>query len=324
VVLTSGYGRELLNENLLTTRNKPNTAMYEADGYDAAAAIAAEQEAEVSSNNAEEKKYEEDLYRERERQKYEAEVFSSGESLFVSLFEEYPDSEAGKELSRAERQVNQYLSASLSYSEVQYAAFHKIFTRLNRLGFSDENDGVFVDVGSGVGKAVFAAALFHNFKKVVGIEILTSLNKASLGVLEKWREMRLKRRLPAAKHDLEVSLLLGDALYMNWAIDAAPDVVFINATCFNSDMVRLLGVQLCRLRPGSFVIITSQPLDAIVDPRLPKYLELVLTEAMEVSFGGSVAVYFYKRALKVPSLGAIEDTELYVRELLSGERRTFE
>ena len=298
--------------------------MYEADGYDAAAAIAAEQEAEVSSNHAEEKKYEEDVYRERERQKHEACVFATGESIFVALFEEYPDAEAGKELSRLERQVNQYLSASLSYSEVQYEAFHKIFTRLNRLGFSDENDGVFVDVGSGVGKAVFAAALFHNFKKVVGIEILSSLNKASLGVLEKWRDMRLKRRLPAAKHDLEVSLLLGDALSMNWAIDAAPDVVFINATCFNQEMVQSLGVELCRLRPGSFVIITSQPLDATVDPRLPKYLELVLTEAMDVSFGGSVAVYFYRRALNVPGLGAIEDTELYVKELLSGERRSFE
>ena len=40
--------------------------------------------------------------------------------------------------------------------------------------------GVFVDIGSGQGKACLAAALMHPFDRVVGIELLMSLNELSL------------------------------------------------------------------------------------------------------------------------------------------------
>jgi hypothetical protein len=36
-----------------------------------------------------------------------------------------------------------------------------------------------VDIGTGAGRAVFAAALLHDFDKCMGIEILEGLHKAS-------------------------------------------------------------------------------------------------------------------------------------------------
>jgi len=39
-----------------------------------------------------------------------------------------------------------------------------------------ENDNLtFIDIGCGTGKPVFAAALLHPFKKVIGVEILEDL-----------------------------------------------------------------------------------------------------------------------------------------------------
>ena len=45
---------------------------------------------------------------------------------------------------------------------------------------------MFYDVGSGAGKAVFCAAIFHNFKKVGGCELLTSLVDASNAMKKRW------------------------------------------------------------------------------------------------------------------------------------------
>lgn len=40
--------------------------------------------------------------------------------------------------------------------------------------------GLFVDLGCGTGKPVFAAAILHNFEVCVGLELLEGLHKMSL------------------------------------------------------------------------------------------------------------------------------------------------
>ena len=46
------------------------------------------------------------------------------------------------------------------------------------------NEGIFVDIGSGTGKAVIAAYATHNFKTLYGIEILEGLHNTALELLE--------------------------------------------------------------------------------------------------------------------------------------------
>lgn len=41
--------------------------------------------------------------------------------------------------------------------------------------------GTFMDVGTGTGRPVFAAALLHDFDRVVGIELLEGLSKVHSG-----------------------------------------------------------------------------------------------------------------------------------------------
>ncbi len=48
--------------------------------------------------------------------------------------------------------------------------------------------GTFYDLGSGVGKGVIAVSLIHAFDYCVGIELLDSLYKTSLELLNKFNE----------------------------------------------------------------------------------------------------------------------------------------
>lgn len=243
---------------------------------------------------------------EKERVKIEASILASSQSVMSLLFEEHPDVESGKCISRLERQTHSFTSTTLAYSEVLHDSFFRIFTKLNRLGFADGNEGKFVDIGAGIGKAVFAAALSHDFSKVVGIEILSGLHAASLKVLESWNVA--KKDLPQKKQDMAIELLLGDALTINWSDET--DVAFINATCFTSKMIAILSSEACRLRPGSMVIITSHKLDAAAST----YLDCCIEETMAMSFPGEVKVYIYKRNKRNP-LGTI-DYAKHVIELL--------
>ena len=45
---------------------------------------------------------------------------------------------------------------------------------------------VFVDLGSGLGKAVLAAFLLHDFKKLVGIELLTDLATSGEELIQRY------------------------------------------------------------------------------------------------------------------------------------------
>lgn len=257
------------------------------------------------------------LLLEKERQKLEAGVLSSSLDLMSDLFEGMQGgAEFGKSLSRAEREGARLATPTLSYSEVQHDSFHSIFTRLNRLGFSDGNEGTFVDVGSGVGRVVFAVALFHTWKRVIGIEILSSLHKASLSALERWKSSEFRRHLSEKKQDTDVRLLLGDALTMHWASDA--DVAFINATCFSLEMVHILGVEACRMRTGSILILTTHQLDAPTCSKYLEQLEMSAAGAPPLSMNlscGPVRVFFYRRTKAAP-LDSIGDPNEYVKNLI--------
>ena len=72
---------------------------------------------------------------------------------------------------------------SLIYGEVKFEVLSEVFLKSILL----PPGGVFVDLGSGVGRAVFAAAMLHDFKKCVGIEILQSLFEESQQILAQWK-----------------------------------------------------------------------------------------------------------------------------------------
>ena len=58
-----------------------------------------------------------------------------------------------------------------------------VFERIKEeFGVFKEPGGVFVDLGSGLGKGIVAGALMHEFDEVIGVEILDGLYQKSLEI----------------------------------------------------------------------------------------------------------------------------------------------
>ena len=77
-----------------------------------------------------------------------------------------------KTVSAAERDRRALCESSLTYGEILFEPFETALRKIKHLyGGLARPGGTFVDVGSGSGKAVFAAALLHEWESLHGIEV---------------------------------------------------------------------------------------------------------------------------------------------------------
>lgn len=149
---------------------------------------------------------------------------------------------------------------------------------------------VLVDLGSGAGKPVFAAAALYPFKRVVGVEILESLHGAALEVLERW-DAEARPRL-AAHHggvDTEVVLLQGDFLDV-WGVrdwPAEADVVVANSTCYDDRLMHRIGEAAARMKQGALVVTLTRHLPS-------PFFHVLFCEAMHMSWG-EATVYIQQK-----------------------------
>lgn len=106
---------------------------------------------------------------------------------WLSIYEDTAASfptRVGKNVSKKEREAFQILDSTLVYGEIEMKSLALALLKIKfkyglpNVGYSpsegilQREDGIFVDLGSGTGKAVVAAAIVHNFEMVYGIEIL--------------------------------------------------------------------------------------------------------------------------------------------------------
>ncbi|DBA01371.1 TPA: hypothetical protein N0F65_001610 [Lagenidium giganteum] len=180
--------------------------------------------------------------------------------VFDALYASYPF-QVAKETSRKERKANQYISLTLVYGEIRFESFRVVIDSVKRwYRILGKPGGTFLDIGSGSGKAVFAATLAHDFDACFGIEILRGLYEISVDVAQQW-EKRIKKQYPLSiqKKRTRIAFTHGDALEHEWPPNA--DIVFMNSTCFGEVLLRDLTRKLngyCK--PGTIVISATHPL----------------------------------------------------------------
>eukprot|EP00596_Hydrurales_sp_CCMP1899_P009096 CAMPEP_0119046404 /NCGR_PEP_ID=MMETSP1177-20130426/46390_1 /TAXON_ID=2985 /ORGANISM="Ochromonas sp, Strain CCMP1899" /LENGTH=173 /DNA_ID=CAMNT_0007019503 /DNA_START=52 /DNA_END=569 /DNA_ORIENTATION=- len=148
-------------------------------------------------------------------------------SVLIELFGSYPVS-YGYKMSQVQRDKMGYNDPSLSYGEINIETIQNIFYRLAVHGFSKDFGGKLVDIGSGLGRILFASILIHDFESCLGIEILSDLSDISKKIVKQWD--KLKKVCSARKQDCFVKFMCGDATVIEW-YDA--DLVFIHPTCFD-------------------------------------------------------------------------------------------
>ena len=187
-----------------------------------------------------------------EREGFES---SAGHKLFKHLYAPWPKT-LGKKASRLAREENEFTHSSLVYGEVEYEPFVALLGVLLEDGLRP--GGVFVDVGCGAGKAVFAAAIGHDFDKVVGIEILERLHDINADDLLPRFENHVRHEvMPESRQHCDVEFVLGDATVLDWA---EARVVFANSTCFDEALMVRLADRAAALAPGAYFVTTTTAL----------------------------------------------------------------
>ena len=207
------------------------------------------------------------------------------EDIFEHLYEDVP-MHVAKMASRKEREENGVNIASLTYGEILFHPFAIMFKELYNLGFNrNERAHKFVDIGCGSGRPVFAAALLHRFDKCIGIEILENLYNLTTGIKLHWDD-NVKTTAPEDVQATEFEFHHADALELDWK-DA--DVVFINSTCFDDELLNKLSDMCSDLKKGAMVITTTKPLPC-------KYLQCAKQVVMDEAWG-SATTFLHRKYL---------------------------
>ena len=106
--------------------------------------------------------------------------------IYNELTRKFPVS-LGKKASKSERLTRDKLrDCSLTYGEIEFISLGEIFYTINERYGGLPQGGIFYDLGSGIGKAIIAAALLGSFTECYGIEILNSLYDISIQLIEEY------------------------------------------------------------------------------------------------------------------------------------------
>eukprot|EP00747_Dinoflagellata_sp_TGD_P162453 gnl/TRDRNA2_/TRDRNA2_180089_c0_seq1.p1 gnl/TRDRNA2_/TRDRNA2_180089_c0~~gnl/TRDRNA2_/TRDRNA2_180089_c0_seq1.p1 ORF type:complete len:299 (+),score=79.78 gnl/TRDRNA2_/TRDRNA2_180089_c0_seq1:123-899(+) len=153
---------------------------------------------------------------------------------------------------------------TLTYGELEMPLLNTIMNKVKTdCGPLYAGKGIFLDVGSGAGKACIAAALLHPFQKVVGIECVECLQKYTDEALAKYNEEKpeglVKPEVEFIKADFMESAALGPL---------EPEVVFCLAVsvCYSDEQMQALG-KLAEKMPADACFVTfTQPLPETLVP----------------------------------------------------------
>lgn len=131
-----------------------------------------------------------------------------------------------------------------TYGEITYDGFSQMLTMAK-----PKKNEVFYDLGSGIGKGVFLAAMLTNFSKVIGIEIIKELYDASQHILDDYKKLVQNNILNQL-----IKFIHGD---FNEADFSDADIIFINATCMRYEFNFPFMLKLEQLKKGTRIITNT-------------------------------------------------------------------
>ena len=181
----------------------------------------------------------------------EEEAMAVHEQLFRSL-----PFAVVRALSAEERQRRGLVTAQLAYSEARFDGMAGLISVMRdelALTALKRGGGKFVDLGSGVGKALMAAALLHSFDECVGIELLRPLHEAAVAMLDRF-DRTARQALPASRRRVAVQLVRDDLARIPW-LDA--DVVLCISTTFDATLMSRIAAISNDMSVGAVFVTTT-------------------------------------------------------------------
>mmetsp|Transcript_61203 Transcript_61203/g.138469 ORF Transcript_61203/g.138469 Transcript_61203/m.138469 type:complete len:346 (-) Transcript_61203:196-1233(-) len=157
----------------------------------------------------------------------------------------------------------------------------------------------FMDLGAGSGKAVFAAALFFEFKSVGGIEMLTNLADAANDLRERFID-EVRPALGGLKGETPVDFETNDLVQSSkWNEEGS--YLFVNGPTFSAEVMEQLAIRANGkgVAGGSVAIVVSKPWASLDNS---KWI-LIAEDKVRMTWG-EPKVYVYEKIpdkVKAPS-----------------------
>jgi len=171
-------------------------------------------------------------------------------SILTTLYRGF---NAGR-LSQRERARLRLKDDAYVYGEINFQSFILLLD-LVKLQAGE----VFYDLGSGAGKAVFAAAFCQDLSKACGVELLPGLCNLANAQMTKAKALVSLGDKPCTEVFLRrlAAIQFVNDNFLNTDISDGT-VIFINATCLSYPTWEALLLKLQGLQPGSRVIVTTK------------------------------------------------------------------
>lgn len=143
------------------------------------------------------------------------------------------------------------------YGEANLQAMLDIlrFIEANDKSFFADKNKLFLDIGSGTGKAVIAMSLLGKFAKCVGVEIMENLHFKSELALEKLNRMIIESKEEENLQKSQIVFLFEDILNTDFS---QFDVIFANSTCWTKEFIKELHPKILQIKKGAFFFNTDQ------------------------------------------------------------------
>jgi hypothetical protein len=159
---------------------------------------------------------------------------------------------SGKMTSTIYRYAHFIRNKELTYGEIDFLSFYCILKK------TEPKEGeIFYDLGAGIGKAVFCAALFFNLSKSKGIELLMPLYEKANFFLKKAKTLyepdEEQQKYLKQMNTIE---FINDNFLQYDFLDA--NIIYVAATCLNDATWEQLITKMARLKPGSRVIVATK------------------------------------------------------------------
>jgi len=204
-----------------------------------------------------------------------------------SLYEEYTFATA-KDASltddiRREDDNKHHSEDSLVYGEIDLQGFIQLLLT-NDINIPHSNNDTFYDLGSGSGRAVFAARYIGDYKECIGIELLGNLHNMATSVQSLYK-FQYKHKL---LHD-DIKFMHSDLLDVKewWSVGT---VVYIPNLLFNNVLMEQI-VEKAKYAPSNAYWICLKKFSSMT---FHTEFELIHQCPVEMSWGQS-NVYVYKR-----------------------------
>jgi len=154
-----------------------------------------------------------------------------------------------------------------------------------------DQNGVFWDLGCGVGKVVVAAGCFHPFTQCWGAEGLRNLTELGDKMVEGWRRSEQYNKEAAYFKDIVFRMSTIDICESDGWVDNTT-VCFCHSTCFSDEMMERITERAKGMNVGCLFITTTRPLPD------DKLWYKIGEDIIEMSWGKAKVFFHEKIALR--------------------------